>query len=109
MFNVGMEQSFETVKANLFPASHAAISDWNRFPWHLDRQGVIQTSKPGSSQALAIDVFGTIEVSEEKDRILGTLARKCGMPGDGPWSLELEWKDPKNLLNEPRPTQVDAI
>jgi hypothetical protein len=22
------------------------------------------------------------------------LARECGMPDDGPWSLELEWKDP---------------
>src|ERR1700687_2387702 len=31
------------------------------------------------------------------------------MPGDGPWTLELEWTDPNDLLAEPRPTQVDAI
>jgi len=61
------------------------------------------------SQALVIDVFGTINVSKDKDRILGALARECGLPDDGPWTLKLEWKDPKNLLCEPRPTQVDAI
>jgi restriction endonuclease-like protein len=92
----------------LFPASHAAIADWNKFPWHR-RNRVIQTSKPESSQALAIDVFGTIKVSGEIDRILGALAQKCGLPADGPWSIELEWRAPKDLLGEPRPTQVDAI
>jgi hypothetical protein len=100
---------FEKIKENLFPASHAAICDWGKFPWHLDTQGVIQTHKLASSQALAIDVFGTIKVSDERDRILGALARKCHVPDDGPWRLELEWVDPDCLLGERRPTQVDAI
>lgn len=60
-------------------------------------------------QALAIDVFGTIKVSDERDRILGALARKCGVPDHGPWTLKLEWIDRDALLNEPIPTQVDAF
>jgi hypothetical protein len=106
--NVDIEQTFDGIKANLFPASHAAIGDWKAFRWHRYK-GIIQTSKPNSSQALAIDVFGTIKVSPEKDRILGALAQKCGIPGDGPWALKLEWNDPDNFLREPAPTQVDAL
>lgn len=104
-----MESTLDAVKANLFPGSHAAIDDWIKFPWHRDRTGAIQTHKTESSQALAIDVFGTIKVSDERDRILGALALQCGVPGDGPWTLNLEWTDPDNLLREPRQTQVDAI
>jgi hypothetical protein len=86
----------ETIKKNLFPASHAAIDDWEKFPWHRDRHGHIDTHKRHSSQALAIDVFGTIKASTERDGILGALARQCGVPDDGPWTLCLEWIDPKN-------------
>src|SRR5260221_1106299 len=102
-----METVLADVKKNLFPGSHSAISDWNKFPWH--RHGLVQTCKQQSSQALAIDVFGTIKVSREKDRILGALAQKCGQLDDGPWTLELEWTDKDRLLREPRATQVDAI
>jgi len=109
VFGCDMEPTLEDVKANLFHRSHAAIDDWIKFPWHRDINGHIQTHKTESSQALAIDVFGTIKVSEERDRILGALAFQCGVPGEGPWTLELEWTDPANLLREPRPTQVDAI
>jgi hypothetical protein len=104
-----MEPTFENIKANLFPACHAAIDDWTKFPWHRDGLGVIQTHKVESSQALAIDVFGTIKVSKERDRILANLAQQCGVSDDGPWTLKLEWNDPHNLLHEPRPTQLDAI
>jgi hypothetical protein len=104
-----MEQMFERIKDNLFPTARAAIENWEAFPWHRDRHGNIQTWKIGSSQALAIDVFGTIKISGERDRVLGGLAEECGLPADGPWALKLEWTDPDNLLCEPRPTQVDAI
>jgi hypothetical protein len=62
-----------------------------------------------ASQALAIDVFGTIKVSADRDVILGALAQKCGLCKAGPWSVELEWTSPDNVLGEPRRTQVDAI
>jgi hypothetical protein len=97
------------IKANLFPESHASIGDWDKFPWHRDTKGAIDTDKLHSSQALAIDVFGSIKVSDDRDRILAALARTCGLPDDGPWKLELEWLAPRELLGEPRPTQVDAI
>jgi hypothetical protein len=102
------EATLQAIKANLFPASHAAISNWDTFPWHK-YMGQIQADKPLSSQALAIDVFGTIKVSRERDYILGELAQRCGVPSDGPWTLELEWTDPDNLLRESRPTQIDAL
>jgi hypothetical protein len=96
------------IKANLFPSSHAAIDDWDNFPWH-SHKGIIQTFKQESSQALAIDVFGSIKMSKERDTILASLARSCSLPDEGPWTLKLEWQDPNNLLREPNPTQVDAI
>jgi hypothetical protein len=103
-----MDPTVEAIKANLFPASHAAIHDWNRFSWHRPN-GIIQTHKIHSSQALAIDVFGTIKVSDERDRIFSALAKRCELADDGPWTLELEWTDSQDLLGEPRPTQVDVI
>jgi hypothetical protein len=98
-----MEPRLEAIKANLFPASHASIDDWHRFLWHPDARRL------NSSQALAIDVFGTIKVSNDRDRVLSALARECGIPEEGPWTLKLEWLDPENLLREITQTQVDAI
>jgi hypothetical protein len=103
-----MQPDLEAIRANLFAASHAAIPDWNAFPWHRVH-GAIQTHKVQSSQALAIDVFGTIKVSPDRHRLLGSLAQKCGLSDDGPWEIELEWIDQERLLGEPRATQIDAI
>jgi hypothetical protein len=69
-----MKAIYDAIKANLFHRSHAAIDDWDSFPWHRDRRGVTDTTKSESSQALAIDVFGTIKVSDESNRILAALA-----------------------------------
>ncbi|MBB6411856.1 PGN_0703 family putative restriction endonuclease [Mesorhizobium sangaii] len=105
------DREISGIKANLFPASHGAISDWHSFPWHRDRNrgNRAQTDKPHSSQALAIDVFGTIKMSVDRDEILGAIARTCGLPDSGAWSVELEWSAPKELLGEVSATQVDAI
>ncbi len=99
----------EAIKTNLFPASHAAIDNWESFPWHRDRHGNIDTHKTGSPQALAIDVFGTIKVSPERHRILNALAAKCELSVADTWELNLEWTADKELLGEPRPTQVDVL
>jgi hypothetical protein len=104
-----MNPDFEAIKANLFPAAHAAIEDWHNFPWHKSRSGAVDTHQANSSQALAIDVFGTIKGSKDRNQILSALAMKCGVPTDGRWELELEWVDTDNLLREPKQTQVDAI
>jgi len=100
---------FDAVRANLFPAAHGFIGDWPSFPWHRDRRQQIQTHKLQSSQALALDVFGTIHGSAVCDAILDAVARLCGLRQGSPWTLAPEWTDPQCLLAEPKLTQVDAI
>jgi hypothetical protein len=64
----------------------------------------IDTNNTAASQALAIDVFATFNVSAECDKSLGALARECGLPENGTWTLKFEWNDPDNRLREPSPT-----
>ena len=99
------------IRQNLFHAAHPAIGDWQVFDWHCDSRGQPQADKVQSSQALAIDVFGSVKAASNpaRDAILDALAARAGLPSGGPWNVELEWCDPDNLLNEPRQTQVDAI
>ena len=96
--------NIEEIRKNIFPGAHNAISDWDKFDWHDHAQA------PNSSQALAIDVFGTIKASPPKDQILNQLAGWLDLPGNEKWEVELEWTDPENLLKESkRQTQIDAI
>ncbi|MEY9584278.1 PGN_0703 family putative restriction endonuclease [Sinorhizobium fredii] len=104
-----MADDLTPVRENLFPASHAAIGDWLIFPWHRDRANRIQAHKAHSSQAIAIDVFGTLKMSTDRDRVLDAIAQHVGVAPGGPWSVTLEWTDKDRLLGEPRPTQVDAF
>jgi hypothetical protein len=92
-------------RANIFPASRKAIENDTVFPWHKEAY------KINSSQALAIDLFGYIQVSENRDIVLNELSNKLNTPSESPWEVKLEWSDPKNLLNEDEryPTQVDSI
>lgn len=62
-----------------------------------------------SWQAIAIDVFGILQTSRDRDRILDAIAERVGVPPGGPWALTHEWTDTDRLLGEPRPTQVDAL
>lgn len=104
-----MMADFQAVRENLFPASHGAIEDWTGFPWHRDRTNRIQAHKVHSSQAIAIDVFGTLKTSRDRDLILDAIAERVGVAPGGPWAITLEWMDTDRLLGEPRPTQVDAL
>ena len=99
------------IEANLFPASQTAIGSWDLFRWHHDRQKKVDTWKPHSSQALAIDVFGLLQVVDcsERDLILNDLADRIGVASGGPWTVELEWEDADNRLHEKAKTQVDAV
>lgn len=105
------EQLRRKIEANIYPPSHQAVEPWDKFPWHLDSHKQCDAWKMHSSQALAIDVFGLLKVTDQstRDAILGTLAKRLGLPSDGPWTMELEWTDPDNRLREKRRTQVDAI
>jgi hypothetical protein len=104
-----MDQDTRTrLEQNIFPAAHQACEPWGKFPWHAGREGAIDTHVAHSSQALAIDVFGTIKNSEDRDTILDVLAKTMGLPTGGPWTLTLEWSARASLFNEPSPTQVDV-
>lgn len=105
------QSKLASLRKNIFPRAHGAIEDWHAFDWHRDQRGEPQSDKLHSSQALAIDVFGAMAAAPEhsRDKVLGALAAKAGLPSIGPWAVELEWSDPANLLREPRQTQVDAF
>jgi len=114
IYNVGQTRMNPELKIkienNLFPLARPAIEPWDKFPWHLDRSNLCDTWKIHSSQALAIDVFGTLMMLEQssRDAIFDSVCKKLNVPPGGPWKVHLEWLDPTNLLKEPRPTQVDA-
>lgn len=95
----------DAIIANMFPAAHGAIEDWDKFKWH----GAAKS--PRSSQVLAIDVFGTLKVCSQasRDAVLAEIARRSGIRPDGPWEIEVEWQDGRNRLREYTPTQVDAV
>jgi hypothetical protein len=104
-----MNQAIRTrLQHNIFPAAHHACEPWEKFPWHSGRDGTVDTHVTHSSQALAIDVFGTIKTSPDRDRILDGIAQSIGLPTGGPWAITLEWVVRPSLLNEPSPTQVDV-
>lgn len=88
-----------------------SVEPWEDFEWHLNSKGICDTDQKNSSQALAIDVFGTLKTASrmERDAILSELCKRLPLPGQGPWQVELEWQDEQNRLNEHRRTQVDAV
>lgn len=99
------DRNRDAIIANMFPAARAAIEDWDKFKWHSFAHS------PKSSQILAIDVFGTLKASPQasRDAVLADVAKRSDLPTDGPWEIELEWQDDKNLLSEITQTQVDAV
>jgi hypothetical protein len=100
----------ERIKHNIFPEAQKSIESWKEFPWHL-QDGKPTTWHPKSSQALAIDLFGTIKVSiqSERNHILNDIAESLGLPPGDDWSVDMEWTDENNYLKEKRQTQVDAL
>ena len=99
---------YTSILANLFPAAHAAVQPVRQFRWHSAAGERYDTWKVQSSQALAIDVFGTLQTSPNRDAVLDRLAGDLGLPAGGPWDVQLEWHDPENHLGEHQPTWVDA-
>jgi len=98
-----------SIEANLFPFAHAAVEPWAAFRWHGATGESCDTWKEHSSQALAIDVFGTLKLHPRRDAMLDAVARELGLPAGGPWAVDLEWHDPDNRLREKTPTFVDAV
>ena len=99
----------EAIRRNLFPEAQAAIRDWNAFPWHRDSRKAVTAGFAQSSQALAIDFFGTVGQLDCRDRIFHAWGNTWGVTTDGPWSVKLGQSVPAALLGEPRSTQVDVV
>ncbi|ARO32341.1 hypothetical protein NXC14_PA00044 (plasmid) [Rhizobium sp. NXC14] len=104
-----MLSDFEAVRQNLFPAGIAAIEDWETFAWHRDPTNKIQAHKVHSSEAIAIDDFGTLKMSTDRDRILDAMAGRVGVaPGD-PGAITLEWTDADRLLGDATVSSFAAL
>jgi len=88
---------------NIFPAAWPLVHAWDQLDWG---RGAIS---PRSSQALAVDVFGTIALSPNRDTALDALAAELGMPTGGPWQVDLEWWDRQNALGESQSTPMDVV
>jgi hypothetical protein len=97
------QQKINSIKANLFYRSQDAIPDYERFDWHIYR-GNIDSDKPNSSQALAIDFWGCLKLSPFKDQIINALFNS----NDANWDIKFEYTD-SSLMSELRPTQIDVI
>lgn len=100
---------YGSILGNLFPAAHAAVQPLREFHWHSAAGERYDTWKVQSSQALAIDVFGTLLAAPTREAVLDGWAAALGLPAGGPWEVALEWRDPANHLREKTRTVVDAM
>jgi hypothetical protein len=91
------------IRPNIFPAAWPAVRNWGELNW--DRHAY----QRNSSQALAVDVFGTLQLAPDRHQVLDAVAGALGLPAGGSWSVELEAQDPTNALNEAMPTPADAL
>lgn len=92
------DQKIDRIKKNLFYRSWDAITDYKKFDWQT------YADKVNSSQAFAIDFWGCVKVSPQKDKIINTFFNKnCTN-----WKIIFEYTD-KSLLSEIGSTQIDVI
>lgn len=99
----------DAISANLIPEARYILQSKPSFPWHRDRSGNVTASRPHSSQAIAVDVFATIAAMTSRDRILDAWMAALTLPPLGTARIELEEVIPRQLLGEPRGTQVDVL
>jgi len=97
------------IENNLFPFVRNYVRENPNFPWHRDSNGLPTASQTVSSQALAIDFFGTIKKLVSRDAIFTEWIRHFALHLSGPWDIELEALVPRDLLGEQRATQIDAL
>lgn len=101
-------EEWGAIEANLFPEAAAWVKTQPSFPWHRDRTKLITATRVHSSQALAIDCFGTLAGLSRPSLVVEAWAERWGLPETGLPKVCVERTLPTGLLCEPRPTQVDA-
>ena len=104
-----VETEIEAIEGNLFPYVRDMVRHDVRFPWHRDRRKIVTASQVVSSQAKAIDLFGTIRKLPSRDDIVLAWTQHLGLNFAGPWTVELEALVPKAILREPTSTQIDVL
>jgi hypothetical protein len=99
------------IECNLFPAARGLVRERVDFPWHQDATGNFTASSRQSSQAVAIDVFQTVNWISSRNRIVAAWAELLRLPvaPDDNWDLTLEYRVDKALLGEPRESQIDVL
>jgi hypothetical protein len=97
------------LKDNIFAAAWSAIEDPEDFPWHMNSHNIIDTWQINSSQALAVDVFGSLKMARSSNQILNALAQHIGLSSSVSWNVKLEWTEHGDPLKEKRPSQIDAV
>lgn len=103
------EQEMAAIRANLFEAAHYLVEELPVNLWHRDLSGALTATRPHSSQALALDVLGTIRVLPSLQAIAAAWADHLKLPSFGPVSIQPEFMIERALLGEPKSTQVDAL
>lgn len=97
------------IEDNLFPFVRSFVREQPLFPWHRDQYKAITASQVVSSQALAVDFFGTIQKLASCDDIFAEWIHHFELDLAGPWKIELEALVPEGVLGEPRSTQIDVL
>ena len=88
----------ELIKKNIFYKAHPIVDSFPHNRWHR------YAYAKNSSQALAIDVFGFLKLSESKVDIINSLFNVK----EKNWDVDFEFSD-ENLLNENKyPTCIDV-
>src|SRR5437588_10277518 len=99
-------QEIAAIEGNLFPLVRPLVQEQPNFPWHRDRSGKLTAGRPISSQALAVDFFGTVDRLPSRDAIVDAWVRHLELAfPEGGWKIALELTVPTHLLGETRPTQ----
>jgi hypothetical protein len=88
----------DSIKQNLFPAAHPAVEPWDKFRWHIGNDRQCDTDKENSSQALAIDVFGTLSQIESRHYVFNELLRTIGFRSSPVVPIMRETERPGNLV-----------
>jgi hypothetical protein len=99
----------DAIRSNLFPSARHIVDVLPARKWHRDRAKNVTASRNNSSQALALDVFVTINGLKSRTDIAEAWTRHLAIPSMGIIDIEPEAEIPTTLLHEPRCTQVDVV
>jgi hypothetical protein len=97
------------ISANLFPEARHVVASLGASAWHRDGSKLITASRVHSSQALALDVFGTVGTLSSRDAISKSWADALNLPSFGATTITPEFVLASRILQERKSTQVDAL